>query len=110
LKKQAQLPIVLPEWEQTAVEQMCERDDRAMRHIPAVLQSWRTMCLIRSFHTVENSKATSLQGTFEDLAATTLLARNVFREGGWFPSAQKIFEELPEPNDRTGLINETCEV
>src|SRR4029077_14233797 len=84
-KKRARLPIVLPEWAQIPTELMCERDIRAMRHIPAFLQMWRTMCLIRSFQSEWNDKAASLQASFEDLAAATLLAKKIFREACWFP-------------------------
>jgi hypothetical protein len=105
LEQRALLPVVLPEWEQIVVEQMCERDDRAMRHVPAVLQMWRTMCLIRSFRSEENNKARYLQATFEDLAAASLLARKVFREGQWFPSCKKIFGKLGKSYDRTRVMH-----
>jgi hypothetical protein len=104
LRQRARLPILLPEWEQLVVEEICERSDKAMRHIPTLLQMWRTMCLIQSFQSPENDKATSLQATFEDLAVATLLARKIFREACWFPSCKKLFARLPK-QDETRVLH-----
>jgi hypothetical protein len=105
LKDRARLPIHLPEWEQLVVEHMAERDDRALKYVPALIQAWRTMCLIRSFQDEKNDGAKVLLATFEDLAAATLLAKKVFREGCWFPSSQKLLAKLPKLQDGTSVIN-----
>jgi hypothetical protein len=105
LQERARLPVVLPQWAQLIVEQMCERDDRAMRCVPALEQMWRTMCLIQSFQSKENDKAKVLNATFEDLAAATLLAKKVFREGCWFPSCKKLFVAIPGLPERTAVIH-----
>jgi hypothetical protein len=104
LRQRARLPIVLPEWEQLVVEEMSERGDRVMRHVSTLLQMWRTMCLIQSFQSPENDKATSLQATFEDLAVATLLGRKIFREACWFPSCKKLFIRLPK-QDETRVLH-----
>jgi hypothetical protein len=105
LQERARLPIFLPEWEQVVAEEICERDVRAVHHIPGFLQTWRTMCLIRSFQFEKNTNAESLQATFEDLAVATLLAKRVFRESCWFPSPQKIFDRLGKASERTAVIH-----
>jgi hypothetical protein len=109
LEQRARLPVVLPEWEQIVVEQVHERGDRALRHLPVVLQMWRTMCLIRSFQSEKNDRAGCLQATFEDLAVASLFARKVFREGCWFPSCKKIFRTLGKSYDRTRVIHPVTE-
>jgi hypothetical protein len=105
LKVRAQRRIWLPEWEQIVVEQMCQRDDRALRHLPALMQMWRTMCLIRSFQKAEIGTGKSLVASFEDLAEAILLAKKVFREGAWFPPVKTVFDGLPARYVRTGVIS-----
>jgi hypothetical protein len=105
LEQRAQLPIVLPEWEQVVAEEMCERDDRALRHLPVVLQIWRTMSLIRSFQSEKKDGTGFLHATFEDLAAASLFARRVFKEGCWFPSCKKVFGKLGKSYDRTRVMH-----
>jgi hypothetical protein len=105
LQERARLPIVLPEWEQLVVEQMAERDDRALKYVAALMQAWRTMCLIRSFQSEKNNEAKSLQATFEDLAAVTLLAKKVFREACWFPSCRTLLGKLPKLQGGTRVIH-----
>jgi len=63
------------------------------------------MCLIRSFQVDKNTNAESLQMTFEDLAAATLLAKAVFREACWFPSPQKVFNRLAKASERTAVMH-----
>lgn len=105
LEERAKLPIVLPGWEQVVIEQMGERDERALRHVPTVLQAWRTMSLIRSFQSVANDKATELTATFEDLAALILLGKKVFSEACWFPSTRTVFGAVAKPGVRTSVIS-----
>jgi len=105
LKKRARVPIFLPEWTQIPIELMCDRDIRAARHVPAYLQTWQTMCLIRSFQTPGADKSEVLHAKFEDLASATLLAKKIFREAGWFPSLQKVFDRIGGDGNRTTLIH-----
>jgi hypothetical protein len=105
LEHRAQIPITLPDWEQIVVEQVHERGDRALRHLPVVLQIWRTMCLIRSFQSEKKDGTGFLHATFEDLAAASLLAKKVFREGCWFPSCKKIFGKLGQSAERTAVMH-----
>jgi hypothetical protein len=105
LREGAKRRIWLPDWAQIVVEQMFERDDKALRHVPALMQMWRTMCLIRSFQRAATGTGKSPVASFEDLAAAILLAKKVFREGHWFPSAKQIFEALPTRSGRTGVIS-----
>lgn len=105
LQARARLPIVLPEWEQIVVEQICDREDGAVRNIPALLQAWRTMCVIQSFQAKQNDQAQFLQATFDDLAAASLLGKKVFREKNSFPSCKRVFQTLAKPQNSTRAIN-----
>jgi hypothetical protein len=105
LKERAQQRVWLPEWGQIVVEQMHERNDKALRLVPVLMSMWRTMCVIRSFQRPATGAGKSLVASFEDLAATILLAKKVFREGCWFPSPKQVFEELPARYVRTGVIS-----
>ncbi len=104
-KRSAAVEIVLPPWEEVVMEEICERDERAAYHIPALLQLWKTVCLIRSFQLDSNATAETLQATFEDLAVAMLLAKKVFREACWFPSPQKLFNRLGKDGNRTGVMH-----
>ena len=105
LKERARRRIWLPDWEQIIVEQMYRRSDKALRHIPALMQTWRTMCLIRSFQRPATEKQSSLVASFEDLAEAIMLGRKAFRQGSWFPSAKQVFDQLPARYVRTGATN-----
>jgi len=105
LKERAQRRVLFPEWGQIVVEQMREQNDKALRHVPSMLQMWRTMCVIRSFQRAATATGKSLVASFEDLAEAILLAKKVFREGCWFPSPKKIFNEWPARYVRTGVIS-----
>jgi hypothetical protein len=104
--KRVQQGIVLPEWTDLVVEQICN-DERRARHLPAFLQAWRTMCALRSLRSSEKEilPGNELRASFEDFAATSLLLRKVFREGCWFPSTRNIFEKVQPANQATGLIH-----
>ncbi len=105
LKERAQRRVWLPEWGQIVVEQMYERNDKALQHVPVLMSMWRTMCIIQSFQRPATRKEGSLVASFEDLAAAILLGKKVFRDGCWFPSAKKVFEALPARYVRTGVIS-----
>jgi hypothetical protein len=105
LQERARIPIVLPEWEQALMELANEKGNRAMEMMPTLLQTWRTMVMIRSFQSPANDSAGLLSATFEDLAAAMLFARKIFREAGWFPSCKKLFNALPQLGFRTGLLH-----
>jgi hypothetical protein len=96
LQQRAQLPVVLPEWEQDFLELISEKkDDRGLKNLPALLQLWRTMCVIQSFQTMKNDEASVLEATIEDLAAATLLRKDVFREAFSFPSISQLLTRRP---------------
>ena len=102
--ERAQLQVVLPGWEELFIEQMFQ-DSRAQRHLPAFLTSWKTMCVLRSFQNDTGKMHEKfLQADFASLAATGALLR-VFREGCWFRSVQKIYEQISRAGDRATLLN-----
>ena len=105
LKDRSRLPILFPDWEQIAIEQMCEADERAAVYVPTFLQAWRTMCLIRSFQSGEDQERRSMKADFLDLAAATLLSKALFREARWFPSPKNLFNRISEVGDQTGLLH-----
>jgi hypothetical protein len=53
------------------------------------------MCVIQSFQTMKNDEASVLEATIEDLAAATLLRKDVFREAFSFPSISQLLTRRP---------------
>lgn len=105
IQERAEQGIALPDWTELVVEQT-SADYVAARHLPAFLQAWKTMSLLRSLQSGEKKRESgSLTATFEDLAATGLLVRKVFKEGHWFPSANKLFARIRPAGARTGLLH-----
>ena len=104
IQGRAQMQVILPEWTQTAIEQMCV-DQRAAVHIPTFLQCWKTMSLVRSFQSGGDDAPEIVHAGFLDLAAAVLLSKRLFREAKWFPSPKKVFESISPLGDRTGLIH-----
>jgi len=104
LQERAHVPIVLPDWGDVVVEQMCG-DERVSRHIPALLQVWKTMCLLRSFQYGYDERAGMLQARFEDLAAAVLMARKAFWEGQRFPSPRGVFDKISPAIQNAALMN-----
>jgi hypothetical protein len=109
LQEQATLPIVLPDWASIVIEQACQKDNLAFLHLSAFLQAWQTMTLIRSFREEDDweqgKRREMLKANFEDLAATSMLLRGVFREGHWFPSVKQVFSEIFRAGKELGVIN-----
>jgi hypothetical protein len=99
----AQRQVVLPDWEELFIEQTFQ-DPRAQRQLPAFLTSWKTMCVLRSFQNDTGNVQGKLQADFASLAATGALLR-VFREGCWFRSVQKIYEQISRAGERTTLLS-----
>jgi hypothetical protein len=105
VQERSDVPILLPDWEEVVIEQAC-LDERTARHIPAFLQAWKTMALLRSFGAdKERRRLELLQASFEDLAATSMLLRGVFREGHCFPSPAKVFDQVRSIGKESGVIN-----
>lgn len=104
LQERAHVPIVLPDWGDVVVEPMCG-DERVSRHIPALLQVWKTIALLRSFQHRYDERAGILQARFEDFAAAYLLARKAFWEGQWFPSPRGVFEKISPAIQNAALMN-----
>jgi hypothetical protein len=104
LQERAQVPIIFPEWEQVLIELVIKRDDKALRHIPALMQLWRTISLIRSFQFEKNDDAAEIKATFEDLLVTILLGKKLFREGTWLPPGAQLLSKIPTQSE-TGVIN-----
>jgi hypothetical protein len=101
----AKLGIDLPEWTDLAIERRCA-DFAAAPHLPAFLQAWKTMCILRSLQIDKTeSKRTRLEAHFEDFAATGLLLRRVFREGSWFPSAAQLFNRISPVGERVSVMH-----
>ena len=81
------------------------QDLRAQRQLPAFLTAWKVMCVLRSFQNdTDKEQEKLLQADFGSFAATGALLR-VFREGCWFRSVQKIYDQISRPGDRTTLLN-----
>jgi hypothetical protein len=104
VQERAHVPTLLPDWGDVVVEQACH-DERAARHLPAFLAGWKTMALLRSFRGDDDQGRDIIQAEFEDLAATSLLLRGVFREGHWFPSPAKVFGEVFPAGKESGVIS-----
>jgi hypothetical protein len=104
VQERAKVPILLPDWGDLVIELACQ-DERAARHLPAFVQAWKTMCLLRSFSGDDSCERKTLQAGFEDLAATSLLLRGVFQEGRRFPSPAKVFSEVFPAGKECGVIN-----
>jgi hypothetical protein len=104
VRDRAKLPILLPDWGDVVIERACQ-DERSAPHVPAFLQSWKTMALLRSFRSDDGHERNMLQANFEDLAMTSLLLRGVFREGHWFPSPANVFNEIFPVGEERSVIN-----
>ena len=106
IEERAQLGIVLPDWADVVVEETC-KDSDAARHLPAFLQAWKTMCLLRSLPLKEKEIAQrgGLQADFTAFAAAGSLIRRLFREGHWFPSTRNIFDKVRAGGEDVGFIH-----
>jgi hypothetical protein len=104
MQERAKVPILLPEWGDLVIEMACQ-DERSARHQPAFLEAWKTMSLLSLFRGDDGCERETLQASFEDLAATSLLLRGVFREGHWFPSPAKVFGAVFAVGEERALIN-----
>ncbi len=107
-EKRARTDVVLPDWADVFIHQAC-RKDYSRWCLPAFLEAWKTMSLLRSFREPERwEKATRRSvyvANFEDLAETGLLLRGAFREGQAFPSVQKIFADVFPENKYFSAVN-----
>jgi hypothetical protein len=105
VQERTMLPILLPDWGDLVIEMACQ-DERSARHLPAFVESWKTMSLLRSFRRDDDGcERETLVAGFEDLAATSLLLRGVFQEGHRFPSPAKVFGEVFPSGKESGVIN-----
>ena len=105
LRDRAKAPILLPEWGDIMIAQ-ASQDERSAPHIPAFIEAWKTMTLLRSFQrTDEDQKRNAIVATFEDLLATALLMRRVFQEGRRFPSLSKTADAVLRVGNSTGVIS-----
>jgi hypothetical protein len=105
LRERAESRILLPPWEDLVVEKMCE-NEYAQLHIPAFLQAWKTMSLLRSFLSDgTTARAKYIRADFESYAATGNLLKKVFREGSSFPSPAYIYNRISQVGDRAGVIS-----
>lgn len=105
IQKRAQLRILLPPWEELVVEKVCV-DPRAHKNVPAFLQCWKIMTVLRSFgsHKEKDVQRGVLRADIEDFAATAAVMK-VFREGRWFPSPQYIFKKVSREGDHCYFIH-----
>jgi hypothetical protein len=105
LQVRAQLPIQLPDWADVVISHSC-RDEKSARHLPAFLEAWKTMTLLRSFRVDDGHQQREfLLGGFEDLAVASLLLRVVFREGQRLPSVDKVFDECFKKGEVYGVLS-----
>jgi hypothetical protein len=105
LRHRAKVPILLPEWGDIMISQ-ASQDELSAPHIPAFIEGWKTMTLLRSFQrTEEDQQKNPIVATFEDLAATALLMRGVFQEGRRFPSLNKTADAALRVGVSTGVIS-----
>ena len=106
IEERAQRGILLPDWADLVVEETC-KDERAARHLPAFLQAWKTMCLLRSLrlNAKEIDRRGGLQADFTDFAAAGSLLRKLFREGHRFPSTRNIFDKISAGGEDAGYIH-----
>lgn len=101
-----QMRIVLPDWADLVVEEIC-KNERAARHLPAFLQAWKTMAVLRSFLGDEKTilRQGEVRGDFADFAATGLFLRGAFREGHWFPSIDGMFKRVMSKCQESALLH-----
>lgn len=105
LRDRAEVPILLPEWGDIMIGQ-ASQDERSAPHIPAFIEAWKTMTLLRSFQrTEEDQQRDAIVATFEDLASTALLMRGVFQEGRRFPSLNRTADAALRVGDSTGVVS-----
>jgi hypothetical protein len=105
LRRRAEVPILLPEWGDIMIAQ-ASQDERSASHVPAFIEAWKTMTLLRSFQrTEEDQHKDTIVATFEDLAATALLMRGVFQEGRRFPSLSETANAVLRVGDSTGVVS-----
>jgi len=94
LEARAKLQIVLPDWEGVFFDHCCSNEFTFV-NVPAFIEAWKTMALLRSFQDKarwETAKAAGVYiADFADLAQTGALLGGIFREGRTFPSLQKIY-------------------
>jgi hypothetical protein len=108
LEERAKRMVLLPDWVDIFIEQ-CS-DDHGSINLPVFLRAWQTMAVLRSFAREVFAGATgdrrnTLQADFSDLAVTSLLLRKVFKQGHWFPSPAKIFNQVFPVGQECGVIN-----
>jgi hypothetical protein len=105
-QERAQLGIVLPEWADLVIEETC-KDERAARHLPAFLQAWKTMAVVRSlpWDKKEILRRGQVHANFTDFAAAGSLLRGVFREGHRFPSTGNIFNRAFPVGEENGFVH-----
>lgn len=104
LRRMGRLPVRFPQWEELVLEDICSISSRAGQFIPAFLQSWTTVCMLRSFR--YDLELERLKPSFSDLAAMTMLfPKALYREPSRFPSATKIFTRISQPGQEDGAQN-----
>jgi hypothetical protein len=105
VQERGKAKVVLPDWTDVVIEHACQ-NERAALHLPAFLESWKTMTLLRSFRRDrDGQQLETLRPNFGDLAATGMLLSGVFQEGRLFPSPTKIFNEVFQVGKEGGVIN-----
>jgi hypothetical protein len=103
IKLRVKLPVLLPEWADIVIEYGC-RAERWASHVPAFVEAWKTMTLLRSFQSDDDSRH-ELIADFESLAASGLLLRGAFRERRMFPSLEKVSSELFRNGEKRSIIS-----
>lgn len=104
-KTKAEVGIQLPEWTDLVTEQ-AGGDYRIAQTLPAVLQAWKAMALVRSLSRQAKSPHRELMvAGFEDFARAGLLLRKLFVERNRFPSAKKVHSRITPPAERIGVIH-----
>jgi hypothetical protein len=96
MQRRSSMQVLLPDWADLLFA-YAARNDLALWHMPAYLEVWKTMALLRSFQFSERWQQAEKTGfyvaDFSDLAHARAVIR-AFRESTWFPSLQPIFEAV----------------
>lgn len=97
--------IRLPEWTDLVAEQ-AGADYRIAQTLPAFLQAWKTMALVRSLSAqVKSSQRAPVVPNLDDFARANLLLRKLFVERNRFPSTKRLLSRITPPTERVGVIN-----
>jgi hypothetical protein len=101
VRQRASMDILLPDWSDLFLAYAARRE-LAFLNMPAFLEAWKTMALVRSFQFDARWRRAENAGFYVadlgDLAYAGAIMR-AFKEGATFPSLQPVFEAVFKGNE-----------